>query len=103
MSRVFSAKRKTVEFEYEFLDGQKVELTARSLSTKEQVELNKEIKKVDKDGDDIEAAKRAITMFLSKNDKRVINKILKEQYEEGDIREFFVALNELITKEKAKK
>ena len=93
MSRVFSAKRKIVEFDYEFLDGTKVE----------QVELNKELKKIEAEGDDIEATKKAITMFLSINDKRVVNKVIKEQYEEGDIRDFFVALNELIAKEKGKK
>ena len=102
MSRVFSAKRKTVEFEYEFLDGSKVELVARSLSTKEQEELGKEFKNMGEDGV-IEAIKKNITAILSKNDKRVVNKVIKEQYEEGDLVEFLTALSELITKEKAKK
>ncbi len=103
MSRVFSAKRKIAEFDYEFLDGTKVELKARSLSTKEQVELDKEVKKIEAGESDIEATKKAIAMFLSINEKRVVNKVIKEQYEEGDIRDFFVALNELIAKEKGKK
>ena len=99
MSKVFSAKRKTVEFEYEFLDGTNATLKARTLSTKEQEELQKEFK----DGDIVSAVKKQLQMILAGNDKEIVKKLIEEQYENGDLIEFSGSINELIREEKEKK
>ena len=100
MSKVFSAKRKTVEFEYEFLDGTKATLKARSLSTKEQEELQKEF---EDEKNAIEGIKKSIRLALAGNDKDIVEKVINEQYENGDLIEFVGSINELIREEKEKK
>ena len=99
MSRIFSAKRKTVEFEYEFLDGTKATLKARTLSTKEQEELQKEFN----EKEIVAAVKKQLKMILAGNDKEIIKKLIEEQYENGDLIEFSGSINELIREEKEKK
>lgn len=99
MSKVFSAKRKSVEFEYEFLDGTKATLKARTLSTKEQEEIQKEFN----EKEIVPAVKKQLKMVLAGNDKNIVKKLLEEQYENGDIIEFSGSINELIREEKEKK
>lgn len=99
MSRIFSAKRKTVEFEYEFLDGTKATLKARTLSTKEQEELQKEFN----EKEIVAAVKKQLKMILAGNDKEIVKKLIEEQYENGDLIEFSGSINELIREEKEKK
>lgn len=100
MSKVFSAKRKTAEFEYEFLDGTKSTLTARSLSTKEQEEvpLLRGSSKNFSDG-----LKTTVRKQLATNDKELVEKVITEQYESGDLIEFSNALTALIRENKEKK
>lgn len=101
MSKIFSAKRKSVKFDYEFLDGKSETLEVVSLSSKEQEEVA-EIE-VDSTHTVIEKFKTILKKQLRNNDKKVIEKITKEQYEEGDIIEFSNSLSSLIHEEKAKK
>ena len=101
MSKVFSAKRKKVNFEYEFLDGNVETLEVRSLSSKEQ----SEIAKIGRDNseDITDGFKKVLKLQLASNDKKLIDKVIKEQYEEGDLIEFSNSLSALIREEKEKK
>ena len=101
MSKVFSAKRKTVKFEYEFLDGKVESLEVRSLSSKEQADLSN-IDTTSTDGV-IEKFKSAIAKQLKNNKEKLVAKIIDEQYEEGDLVSFSNSLSKLIFEEKEKK
>ena len=101
MSKVFSAKRKTAEFDYEFLDGIKTELVVRSLSTKEQMR-NSDIDI--KDGQSIiNKFKELVKIQLGNNDEKIVKKVIDEQFEDGDIIVFSNEIAALIAEEKAKK
>ena len=101
MSRVFSARRKTAEFEYEFLDGITTTLTVRSLSSKEQM------KNSDIDINDGESVmkkfKELVKIQLGNNDEKIVKKVIDEQFENGDIIVFSNEIASLITEEKTKK
>ena len=101
MSKVFSAKKEEVEFKYEFLDGKEVSLKTRSLSSKQQREISKMMS--EKDSDTIDNFKSIIEMQLKTNDKKTVEKIINEQYEEGDIIQFSNSLTTLIKEETEKK
>jgi len=101
MSKVFSAKRKTIEVTYEFLNGDTKEIIANSLSSKEQEEITNNT--IENGTDVIENYKSIVKKQLSKNAKKLVSDIIKEQYEEGDIIEFSNALSETIREEKEKK
>jgi hypothetical protein len=103
MSKVFNAKRKTAEFEYEFLDGNKQTLVARSLSSKEQVEVTNAAKEALDNDAFLNNFRDSIRKQLASNDREIVEKILVEQYESGDLIEFGNALAGLIREEKAKK
>ena len=101
MSKVFSAKRKTAEFDYEFLDGVKTTLTARSLSTKEQMK-NSDIDV--NDGESIvKKFKELVKIQLGNNDEKLVKKVIDEQFEDGDIIVFSNEIASLIVEEKEKK
>jgi len=100
MNKVFSAKRKTVKFDYEFLDGKKVELEARGLSTKEQEIVNNDRTENE---DFITNFKNILKKQLATNDKELVDSVIKEQYENSDIVEFSNSLAALVREEKAKK
>lgn len=99
MLKKFNAKRKEVNGTYEFLTGEETPLLIVSLSTSESNKLG-ELQKNEATtlGDFLEAQSR---YFLQRNDKKLIDKILKEQMSEGDIIEFAKALRDAI--EEAKK
>ena len=101
MSKVFSAKRKTAEFDYEFLDGIKTSLVVRSLSTKEQMK-NSDIDV--KDGENIiKKFKELVKIQLGNNDEKIVKKVINEQFEDGDLIVFSNEIAGLISEEKAKK
>jgi len=101
MSKVFNAKRKTAEFDYEFLDGVKTTLTVKSLSTKEQM------KNSDIDVDDGESIvkkfKELAKIQLGNNDEKIVKKVIDEQFEDGDIIEFCNEIALLVVEEREKK
>ena len=101
MSKVFNAKRKEVEATYEFLTGESVQFSIVSLSTSESNKLG-ELQKNEGTtlGDFLEAQSR---YFLQRNEKKLIERILKEQMNEGDILEFAKAVRDAIDEEKANK
>ncbi len=101
MSRVFSAKQKTVEIEYEFLDGTAVEFKVRPLTSKEQAELDDT--KVKSGKDVFEKVKEILKKQFAPNDKKLVDKLIEEQYEHSDIAEFLRSVNNLIKSEKEKK
>jgi len=101
MSKVFSAKRQKVEFDYEFLDGETKTLNVQSLSSKEQSQATKLL--TEKDADVIDSFKKIIKLQLAQNEKSVIDKVVKEQYESGDIVEFSNSIGSLIKEIKEKK
>jgi len=101
MSKVFSAKRKTAEFDYEFLDGIKTSLVVRSLSTKEQMK-NSDIDI--EDGESIiKKFKELVMIQLGNNDEKIVKKVINEQFEDGDIIVFSNEIASLIAEEKTKK
>jgi len=101
VKKVFSAKTKKVEFEYEFLDGEKATLVARSLTSKEQEATTKAMTK---DPAAVVANfKDVIGKQLDSNEKKVVANVIKEQYEHGDIVTFSNALGSMLQEEKAKK
>ena len=101
MSKVFSAKRKTAEFDYEFLDGIKTSLVVRSLSTKEQMK-NSDIDI--EDGESIiKKFKELVMIQLGNNDEKIVKKVINEQFEDGDIIVFSNEIASLIEEEKTKK
>lgn len=101
MSKVFNAKRKEVEGTYEFLTGESVQFSIVSLSTAESNKLG-ELQKNEGTtlGDFLEAQSR---YFLQRNDKKLIDRILKEQMNEGDIMEFAKAVRDAIEEAKKEK
>ena len=101
MSKVFSAKRKKAEFIYEFLDGETKEITANSLSSKEQAEVVGENSESPEEL--MENYKNIIKKQLKGEDSKTVTKIIKEQYEEGDVIEFSNSLAALIRESKEKK
>ena len=101
MSKVFSAKRKTVEFSYEFLDGTTKEVTANSLSSKEQSEIVG--KKSENSEELMEKYKNIVSKQLKNEDSKTVEKLIKEQYEEGDIIEFSNSLATLLRESQEKK
>jgi len=101
MSKVFSAKRKSVKFDYEFLDGKSENLEVISLSSKEQEEVA-DIE-VNSTHSVIEKFKTILKKQLVNNDKKTVDKIIKEQYSEGDLIDFSNSLSSLIHETKEKK
>lgn len=101
MSKVFNAKRKEVEATYEFLTGESVQFSIVSLSTSESNKLG-ELQKKDEVtlGDYLEIQSR---FFLQRNDKKLIDRILKEQMNEGNIIEFAKAVRDAIEEAKKEK
>lgn len=97
-SKVLSAKRKTITVTYEFNDGTTTSITVQSLSTNE----GKSISAFASTGTVIAADvyEKNVRMQLQKNDADVINKIVQELYEEGDIKDFSESLSMLIVEEK---
>lgn len=101
MSKVLSAKRKTVEFIYEFLDGVTKEMTANSLSSEEQIEVVG--KKSESPKELIENYKNIVSKQLCGEDPKTVKRLIKEQYEEGDIIDFSNSLVNFINQAKEKK
>lgn len=97
MSKVFSAKRQEVHAEYQFIDDTTVPITIVSLSTNE----GKKINNLSEDGatgnDIFEMIAR---LHLQRNEASMIDAIIAEQMNEGNIIEFAQALNGLIESEK---
>lgn len=101
MSKVFSAKRKKVEIDYLLLDGKEVKLTVQSLSSKEQEDVANSI--VSREESIIKRFKNIVRKQLILNDKKVVEKVIEEQYEDGDIVDFSNALASILREEKEKK
>ena len=101
MSKVFSAKQKTVGIDYEFIDGKVVQIEVSSVSTKEQLEVSQMPKNNEKEI--VEALKVIIEKRLKTNDKQIVKAIINEMYEYGDIDEFAQSLNTIIEDTKAGK
>ena len=101
MSKVFSAKRKKANFTYEFLDGTTVEVTTNSLSSKEQSEVVSS--KTNNPSELIEKYQSIIRKQLAGADTQLVEKIILEQFEDGDIIEFSNSLAGLIRESTEKK
>ena len=98
MSKVFRVNRKEIEIEYEFLDGKSVILTATQLSTKESEAFSEKL-----NDNGIEAIKLGIKKMFKRSDAFIVEKIIDEQFEEGDLLGFWIEINKLFEEEKAKK
>lgn len=101
MNRAFGAKRSQTEITYELLDGKSKDLKVRSLSSQEQIDTSHgafvTVEIVVKKAED------ALRKLLVGNDEKLVEKVIKEQYAEGDIVEFKNQLEKLIRDEKIKK
>jgi len=99
MSKVFSPKRQIIEVEYQFSNGEKVDLVLQSLSSKQQKELMNKFE----DHDNLEAIKFGIELMFIKNKKETIKNLINDMYENDDIAVFWEDLNSLIKDSKEKK
>lgn len=99
VSKVLNAKRQVVTVTYEYLDGKSTSIVVQSISTNE----DKDIGKLQKEDSTTVADlfEKIVRIHLQLNDAEIINHIVKEQYEEGNIIDFANALKGLI--EEAKK
>lgn len=98
-SKVLNGKRKQVTVTYEYADGTTTSITVQSISTNESKSLAEFGKGEGVTGADL--FEKIVRMHLQLNDAETINKIVKEQYEDGYIKDFADALSGLI--EEAKK
>lgn len=103
MNRVFSAKRKFIEFDYEFIDGTKSTFAYYELAQKDIDEL------VDKEEQGLstsEKLKYRLELFkkqLLHTDKKLVDKLLKEQYEYGNIYDLITELDNMLNEVRKKK
>lgn len=93
-SKVLNAKRKEVTVTYEFLDGTTKSVTVQSLSTNESKEISDMTE--DKEATMADLFEKIARIHLQQNDADTINRIIEEQYEEGNIRDFANSLSGLI-------
>lgn len=98
MSKVFSAKRQNVTVTYEFTDGTTTSITVQSLSTNEGIDIGTVVE--DKEAKLSDLYEKIARIHLAKNDAEIVNRIIKEQYDEGNIRDFANGLSELIEETK---
>jgi hypothetical protein len=89
-----NGKRTLTEVTYEFHDGTEQKLTVQSLSTSEFESVG------NGETSGTAANKKSIELLLVKNDPAVVEKILKEQFEEGSYADFATALFYAINEEK---
>lgn len=97
-SKVLSAKRQAVTVTYEFLDGKSTSITVQAISTNENLEIDAFTKEVGKTGSDL--FEKIIRLHLQPNEADTVNRIVTEQYEEGNLLDFANALGELIQEAK---
>jgi len=85
-SKVFNAKRTEATATYEFADGTTTEMVIVGLSTKESNALSV----IQKEGTVTigEFVEKQSRLMLQRNDKKVLEKIISEQNEDGDIIDF---------------
>lgn len=100
-SRVFGAKRSEAEIEYEFIDGTVVTLKVRSLSSRQQKESSFGVAVTL--GTVIDKCENALRQLFVKNEKKIVDQVIKEQYDEGDIIELKNEMDRVIQQAKAKK
>lgn len=98
MSKVFSAKRQNATATYEFTDGTTTSITVQSLSTNEGIDIGTVVE--DKEAKLSDLFEKIARIHLAKNDAEIINRIIKEQYDEGNIRDFANGLSALIEETK---
>jgi len=91
-----NANRTVTEVEYEFQDGNVVKLVIQSASTKE-VDSMVDNKNME---NEMSINEKMIRQMLCKNDQNIVDKVFKEQYEEGQIPGFVNLLMQIIDKEK---
>ncbi len=94
----FNAKRTEIKIGYEFLDGTEATVTVHSLSTKEFDDLNSDSKTVGSSANNVN--EKTLRIMLSKNESMVVDKIVKEQYNEGVLVDFVNTLLKALEEEK---
>ncbi|MDR2152766.1 MAG: hypothetical protein LBO72_08095 [Helicobacteraceae bacterium] len=100
MSKVFSAKLNSVEFEYE-LGGAKAAFNYRSPTT---LEIDAEITSEAKEGATLIAASRAkLRERLEAKGAIDVEELIADQEKNGNLYEFIGALEALLQEERAKK
>lgn len=86
----FNAKRVSIGIGYEFLNGKEVVVNVQALSTKEYEYLGAESKKSSAKPTQIN--ENTLRKMLVNNDKKIVDEIVKEQYEEGVLSDFVNSL-----------
>ncbi|MCK9372576.1 MAG: hypothetical protein M0P91_05220 [Sulfuricurvum sp.] len=97
-SKVLSAKRQNVPVVYDFLDGTSTSITVQSISTNEAKDINAYAQQDGKTGSDL--FEKIVRMHLILNEAEVVNRIIKELYEEGNVMDFVKALEAIISEAK---
>lgn len=103
MSKVFSAKRNFVEFEYEFLDGTTAKFKYYEPVQKdieEDIDFNES---TDKLREKLEHRKELFKRQLKSDKDGLIDKLLDEQYEHGNLYDLIQALDDMLSNTKKKK
>lgn len=98
-SRVFSAKRKSIKFEYEFLDGKKIEVEFKQPTTKMAEELNN----IENIKSEISKYKDILKNSLVCSEAKDVEALINEVYENSNLIEFYFELLETIKSEYGKK
>jgi hypothetical protein len=98
-TRVFSAKRKSIKFEYEFLDGKKVEVEYKMPTTK----MSENIMNAKTTVGEIKKYKEQLKDCLVHDDAEVVDNIINEMHENSNLIEFYYELMAQCQSESAKK
>jgi uncharacterized protein YaaW (UPF0174 family) len=92
----YNAKRTAISIGYGFLDGTEATVSVHALSTKEFDDLNANIKESTPN----QLNEKTLRIMLDKNDQMIVDKIVKEQYDEGVLVDFVSALLKALDEEK---
>jgi hypothetical protein len=100
MSKIFSAKRNSIEFEYEFIDGKKASLAYLSPTANDLIAAA-----ASENAKGADLVKSLIESFKSRinGDAKAIDRLIAEQSEQGDIFGLIGELESALTEERAKK
>lgn len=103
MAKVFSAKRKSVEFEYEFLDGAKAKFVYSELPQKEMEMLLEFDEEEHTTTEKLNKRKEIFKKQIKAENEKLIDKLIEEQYEYGNLFELIGELDTLLVETRKKK
>jgi hypothetical protein len=97
MTKVFTSKRKSLKFQFQFQNGDVVDATYLKPSTADLEKMQQSQES------DIEKIKKVLNTNIITPDEKTKKRIINEVYEYSDIGEFFLELNEALSEATKKK